>query len=88
MRRSQDARSELGTACSSPSTRTNEPVRSCKCSQGKHFCAGANFANRSGPFQPEILYRQVAKLFSTAIPIVAAVEGATIGGGLGLALVA
>src|SRR5579863_9816340 len=65
------------------------------CSEGKSFCAGANFANRgdsSGEAPPRAgenpLYVEGVRLFRCKKPIVAAVQGAAIGGGLGLALVA
>jgi enoyl-CoA hydratase/carnithine racemase len=66
-------------------------------SQGKSFCAGANFgdgSSRPNPPPPsnelltKQLYREAVRLFATHKPIVAAVHGAAIGGGLGLALVA
>jgi len=55
------------------------------CSEGKHFCAGANFG---GPRREDggALYREAVRLFTTSTPVVAAVQGAAIGGGLGLAL--
>lgn len=59
------------------------------CSEGRHFCAGAQLrgADRAeGPRETERLYEQAARLFSAALPVVAAVQGAAIGGGLGLAL--
>ena len=69
-------------------------------SQGKHFCAGANFGSGkdddsgSSDFTEEgfrnttgILYREAARLFANRTPIVGAIQGAAIGGGLGLALV-
>lgn len=59
------------------------------CSVGKHFCAGANF--RSRVLETEggrHLYDEAARLFRTRKPLVAAVQGGAIGGGLGLALVA
>jgi enoyl-CoA hydratase/carnithine racemase len=59
------------------------------CAQGKHFCAGADFRGR--PLAEEggrHLYDEAVRLFSTRKPIVAAVHGAAIGGGLGLALCA
>ena len=54
------------------------------CSQGKNFCAGANFhgANPAG----DELYEQSARLFSSGLPVVAAIQGAAVGGGLGVAL--
>ena len=59
------------------------------CAQGKHFCAGADFRGR--PLAEENgrhLYDEAVRLFRTRKPIVAAVHGAAIGGGLGLALCA
>jgi enoyl-CoA hydratase/carnithine racemase len=55
---------------------------------GKHFCAGADFASSGPAYSTEDLYRAAVRLFRTAKPIVAAVQGAAIGGGLGLALAA
>jgi enoyl-CoA hydratase/carnithine racemase len=57
------------------------------CSEGKHFCAGANFGAASSPADaPRALYREALRLFAAATPVVAAVQGAAVGGGLGLAL--
>ena len=62
--------------------------------EGKSFCAGANFASRNptGATDPSQggnpLYAEGVRLFSCKTPIVAAIQGAAIGGGLGLALVA
>ena len=63
------------------------------CSQGKHFCAGNDFAQArydvtgsKGNTLP--LYQEAIRLFKTRKPIVAAVQGAAIGGGLGLSLAA
>jgi enoyl-CoA hydratase/carnithine racemase len=62
--------------------------------QGTAFCAGANFANRAAtPAQHSTrginpLYGEAIRLFMCAKPVVAAVQGPAIGGGLGLALVA
>jgi 2-(1,2-epoxy-1,2-dihydrophenyl)acetyl-CoA isomerase len=60
------------------------------CSQGKHFCAGADFAGRSTASRVDVggarqLYSQAIRLFEAPLPVVAAVQGAAIGGGLGLA---
>jgi 2-(1,2-epoxy-1,2-dihydrophenyl)acetyl-CoA isomerase len=56
------------------------------CSEGKHFCAGANLAGGDGlGGGPGALYREAIRLFEAATPVVAAVQGAAIGGGLGLA---
>ena len=57
------------------------------CAEGKHFCAGADFANRDPDEKPGQLYIEAVRLFRSELPIVAAVQGAAIGGGLGLALV-
>jgi 2-(1,2-epoxy-1,2-dihydrophenyl)acetyl-CoA isomerase len=54
------------------------------CSEGKHFCAGANFAGKN-PAEGD-LYEQAVRLFAARKPIVAAVQGAAVGGGLGVAL--
>jgi enoyl-CoA hydratase/carnithine racemase len=69
--------------------------------QGKAFCAGANFGDGStldkdGQRPSELnreaavqhLYLEAVRLFRTKKPIVAAVHGAAVGGGLGLAMVA
>src|ERR1700746_1728451 len=67
--------------------------------QGKAFCAGANFGdgstldpqgrrpNESGPGVAP-LYVEGNRMFRTKRPIIAAVHGAAVGGGLGLAMVA
>jgi enoyl-CoA hydratase/carnithine racemase len=57
------------------------------CSEGKHFCAGAQL----GGITPESIrgvYRQAFRLFTARRPVVAAVQGSAVGGGLGLALAA
>ena len=68
--------------------------------KGKAFCAGANFGDGgtldrdgsallSGPTPGAAhLYIEGNRLFRTKKPIVAAVHGAAVGGGLGLAIVA
>jgi enoyl-CoA hydratase/carnithine racemase len=64
------------------------------CAQGKSFCAGADFASRpstgsgSESTTGKHLYKEATRIFRTKKPIVAAVQGAAIGGGLGLALAA
>jgi enoyl-CoA hydratase/carnithine racemase len=54
-------------------------------SEGKHFCAGLDFAGNSTQDIAE-LYGQALRVFAAPLPVVAAVQGAAIGGGLGLAL--
>ncbi len=58
------------------------------CSEGKHFCAGANLnSSRPATGTPQRhLYDEAVRLFETRTPVVAAIQGAAIGGGLGLAL--
>lgn len=58
------------------------------CSEGKHFCAGTDFGSQDGPPQGSELYREAVRLFTGKVPIVAAIQGAAIGGGLGLACAA
>jgi len=61
---------------------------------GKHFCAGADFAGESDAAEvsadegARTLYAAAARLFANQLPVVAAIQGAAIGGGLGLAMVA
>jgi 2-(1,2-epoxy-1,2-dihydrophenyl)acetyl-CoA isomerase len=58
-------------------------------SAGRHFCAGAQLgAPRHAASEPRGLYAAAVRLFAGSTPIVAAVQGAAVGGGLGLALVA
>jgi enoyl-CoA hydratase/carnithine racemase len=62
------------------------------CSEGKHFCAGANFQSRESwgneqlDNQASRLYVEAVRIFNGRKPVIAAVHGAAIGGGLGLAL--
>jgi enoyl-CoA hydratase/carnithine racemase len=65
--------------------------------EGKSFCAGANFQSRpesnplnqgQTPSGSNPLYLEAVRLFRCKKPVVAAIQGAAIGGGLGLALVA
>ena len=69
------------------------------CAEGKAFCAGANFGsgealdemgqfkNQSNEDRVRHLYMEAARLFECQKPIVGAIEGPAIGGGLGLAMV-
>lgn len=56
--------------------------------QGKNFCAGADLSSPSAGYTTADLYSAAVRLFRTRKPIVAAVQGAAIGGGLGLSLAA
>lgn len=65
--------------------------------RGKVFCAGADLTRRADEIGIAVradvpgtnpLYDQAARLFSTELPIVAAIQGAAVGAGLGLAMVA
>ena len=60
--------------------------------EGKSFCAGADLVNRAdtGTIEEggQHLYKEAARLFRARKPVVAAVQGAAIGGGLGLACMA
>src|SRR4030088_418763 len=64
--------------------------------ESRSFCAGADFSKRmdTGTVQESArsgagrhLYKEAIRLFRTRKPIVGAVHGAAVGGGLGLALV-
>lgn len=57
------------------------------CSQGRHFCAGADLRGVGAPGIRRV-YRQAFRIFSGRKPVVAAVQGGAIGGGLGLAMAA
>ncbi len=56
--------------------------------EGKHFSAGADFASAGPADSTGDLYRAAVRLFRTRKPIVAAIQGAAIGGGLGVAMAA
>ncbi|MDA0272283.1 MAG: enoyl-CoA hydratase/isomerase family protein [Proteobacteria bacterium] len=66
------------------------------CSEGKHFCAGANFGSTERAAELEKrtandrnpLYDEAVRLFRCKKPVIAAVQGAAVGGGFGLALMA
>ena len=64
--------------------------------EGRNFCAGADFSKRmdTGTVQEAArsgrgrhLYKEGIRLFRTRKPIIGAIQGAAVGGGLGLALV-
>jgi len=58
-------------------------------SEGKNFCAGADFSKSNFTNEENIyegLYKQAIRLFRTNKPIIALIQGAAIGGGLGVAL--
>jgi enoyl-CoA hydratase/carnithine racemase len=64
------------------------------CAEGKHFCAGADLGSR-GPDgvnrstkRGRHLYKEAQRLWRTRKPIVAAVHGAAVGAGVGLAVMA
>jgi enoyl-CoA hydratase/carnithine racemase len=56
------------------------------CAEGRHFCAGADFTRPAGSVDAtRLLYGEAVRLFACRTPVVAAIQGAAIGGGLGLA---
>src|SRR5437660_12465239 len=64
--------------------------------EGRSFCAGADFSKRmdTGTVQESArsgagrhLYKEAIRLFRTKKPIIGAIHGPAVGGGLGLALV-
>src|SRR5947199_5921150 len=64
--------------------------------EGRSFCAGADFSKRMETGSVEEgsrsgagrhLYKEAIWLFRTRKPVIAAVQGSAVGGGLGLALV-
>ncbi|MGW5880403.1 enoyl-CoA hydratase/isomerase family protein [Nocardiopsis terrae] len=62
------------------------------CSEGRNFCAGVDFASGGVGDTPvrtlDAIYGQGLRLFSLPVPVIAAVQGAAVGGGLGLACAA
>ena len=60
------------------------------CAEGKHFCAGLDFGATDKPSSEALttLYETAHRLIDGPLPLVAAVQGSAIGGGLGLALAA
>jgi enoyl-CoA hydratase/carnithine racemase len=64
-------------------------------SEGRSFCAGANFRSTDAPDPTDeggfegrtgAFYTQAARVYESPVPVVAAVQGAAIGAGFGLAL--
>src|SRR5579875_2043338 len=55
------------------------------CAEGRSFCAGADLRGIDAHGLRRV-YRAASVLFSTRKPIIAAVQGAAVGGGLGLAM--
>ncbi|HVA07201.1 MAG TPA: enoyl-CoA hydratase/isomerase family protein, partial [Acidimicrobiales bacterium] len=53
--------------------------------EGRHFCAGLDFSSNAGQDIGE-LYACAERLFAAPLPVVAAVQGSAVGGGLGLAM--
>jgi enoyl-CoA hydratase/carnithine racemase len=63
------------------------------CAEGKHFCAGANLGGSSAqgasePEGPDQMDIEAARIVSAETPVVAAIQGAAIGAGFGLACLA
>jgi len=65
------------------------------CSDGKHFSAGANLGERVKDDGDSItqeaqrhLYKEAHRLMGNSKPVVAAIQGAAVGAGIGLALTA
>ena len=65
------------------------------CSVGRSFCAGANFRSDDAPDPTDAtgfaartgaFYGQAERVFASPVPVVAAVHGAAIGAGFGLAM--
>ena len=65
------------------------------CSEGRSFCAGADFRSGDAPDPTDhggferrtaAFYEQAVRIFDSPVPLIAAVQGAAIGAGFGLAL--
>ena len=71
----------------------NDAVRAIVlCAAGKHFCSGADFASRRDVAQAtegaagKHIYKHASRMMRSKKPIIGAIQGAAIGGGLGVAL--
>jgi 2-(1,2-epoxy-1,2-dihydrophenyl)acetyl-CoA isomerase len=65
------------------------------CSEGRSFCAGADFSAGDAPDPTDkaafialtrTFYSHAARIFASPLPVVAAVQGAVVGAGVGIAL--
>lgn len=69
-----------------------ESASSCRavvlCSEGKNFSAGGHLGQGATSMRAIDLYEQGLRVYRFAKPLIAAVQGAAVGGGLGLALAA
>lgn len=61
-------------------------------SEGKNFCAGADFSSNSADGDRSVsareTYTQAMRIFDIPVPVIACVQGAAVGGGMGLACAA
>ncbi|MFE5210857.1 enoyl-CoA hydratase/isomerase family protein [Streptomyces sp. NPDC056600] len=62
------------------------------CAEGRHFCAGVRLTDATGALDPcasaTAVHEQAARILRLDVPVIAAVQGAAVGGGLGLACAA
>lgn len=60
------------------------------CSAGKNFCAGANYdpneSEEEATLSLDDFFQHAERLFRCQTPVIAAIQGAAVGGGLGLAV--